>query len=61
MKTLADKIITINITIDKSKQSKIAWDMGRYANDLPDETEIEDWLNQKMIDIFDELPEARQI
>lgn len=53
--------ILINVEIDESRQKKIAYDLGNYANDLPDETECEDWLNQMIEDKFDELHEARGV
>ena len=34
---------------------KIAWDLGQYADDLPDEEECKDWLEQQLQDHFDEL------
>lgn len=48
----------IDIKIDDEKLEKIAWDMGRYADDLPDDQEVEDWLKQSIDDLFDNLPKA---
>lgn len=53
--------VLVAIEISDSNQKKIAYDLGRYADDLPDEEECKDWLDQQLQDRFDELPEAMEV
>ena len=53
--------LLVVIEISQSNQKKIAYDMGRYADDLPDDVECKDWLEQLIQDEFDSLPEANEI
>jgi len=46
------------LDITETIRLKIAYDMGRYDDDLPDDIECQDWLYGKVVDLFDELPES---
>ena len=51
--------IVLTLDITESRRRKIAYDLGQYADDLPDDIECQDWLYQMILDKFDELREAR--
>lgn len=53
--------VILEIEIDEIRRSKIAYDLGQYVDDLPDDVECEDWLNQMITDKFEELREAREV
>ena len=51
--------IVLTLDITESRRRKIAYDMGRYNDDLPDDIECKDWMYQMIVDKFDELRESR--
>ena len=52
--------IVLTLDIDESRRLKIAYDMGRYDDDLPDDIECQDWMYQMIMDRFDELRESAE-
>lgn len=50
--------IILNLDLTETRKRKIAYDLGRYDDDLPDETECKDWMYEQLIHRLDELPEG---
>lgn len=53
--------IVLTLDITETRRRKIAYDLGQYDDDLPDDIECKDWIYQMIVDKFDGLPEANEI
>ncbi len=53
--------IILIVGINEKRRSKIAYNLGQYTDDLPDNVECEDWLVQLLSDKFKSLPEALDV
>lgn len=50
--------LIVAIELSDVIREKIGWNLGRYAEDLPDEVECKDWIDSQLQETFENMPMA---